>query len=84
MIVLNLEQLESVKKEIDELLTSVYDTIDKLTLAKGQIETGVIINGKTLDDGKIAEDLKELESMVQNLTTVREHCNEKISLLQSK
>jgi len=84
LVILDKAQLELVKKEIDELLDGIYDTKDKLTIAKTKFEEGVVINGKALDDGKIEKDLYKLDQVIQNLLNVREHCNQKISSNEKK
>ena len=81
---LNIEQLELIKKEIDQLLDGIYDTQERLVIAKTKLEEGVVINGKALDDGKIKKDLQQLEYIIQNLVNIRKHCNEKITISEKK
>lgn len=79
---MNKENLEYIKNQIDTMLIEIYDNKDKLRIVKGKIEEGVIINGNPLGYDKIQKDIYQLDKIIDNLNNVRNNCVRKLELIE--
>ena len=79
---MNKMNLQLMKNDISEILEHIHETKRRLTNANSKMEEGVIVNGKSVGNGKISEYIAKLDSVSESLNRISSHCDQKIQIIE--